>query len=329
MTAHQAIATASANIAFVKYWGNLDPALRLPYNDTVSMNLSEATTTTTVAFEDGLADDAIELGARPLQGAGRDRVTAHLDLVRGRAGIDLRARVTSQNTFPMGTGIASSASGYAALTVAAAAAAGLDLDEPALSALARRGSGSAARSVPGGFTWWQAAPDDAGSYAYTLAPADHWDLRDVVAIVSDAHKEVGSGGGHAAATSSPLFQGRLASLPERLALVRRAILERDMAALGPALEAEALSLHAIALTSRPPILYWSPETVALLHATRRWRAEGLEVYFTLDAGPNVHLLCESRHEASLRAELAALPFVQSVLANAPAGPARLIDADAG
>lgn len=325
-----ATALAPSNIAFVKYWGNLDERLRLPFNDSVSMNLSAASTTTTVAFDDALPADALAIdgraydASRPGDAAAVARVTAQLDLLRAIAGTAARARVESANTFPMGTGIASSASAFAALTVAAAAALGLDLDERALTTIARRGSGSAARSVPDGFVRWRAAATDAGSFAASIAPADHWALHDVVAVVSRAHKAVGSGGGHAVAPTSPLFAERIARLPRRLAAVCDAIAARDLAALGPEIEAEALELHAVALTGRPSVLYWDGATVELLHAVRRWRDAGLAAWFTLDAGPNVHILCAAADAPAVLAELARLSYVEQTLDNAPADGARVV-----
>jgi diphosphomevalonate decarboxylase len=326
MSTGQATAVASANIAFVKYWGNLDRRLRLPFNDSLSMNLSEATTTTRVRFDPDLPADTLTIDGAPAPDAARERVATHLDHLRARARIQTRARVESVNTFPMGTGIASSAAAFAALTVAAAAAAGLELPERDLSALARLGSGSAARSVPGGFVAWRAGVTAADSFAYSIAPPDHWDLRDIVAVVSRSHKAVGSTSGHDAAVTSPFLVARLSDLRARLPEMRTALLERDLARLGAALEAEALSLHAVAMTGRPPLLYWAPATIALLHQVARWRADGLPVYFTLDAGPNVHLICEGTHGAALEQALAALGYVESWLHNRPAGPARLVAA---
>jgi diphosphomevalonate decarboxylase len=224
----------------------------------------------------------------------------------------------------MATGIASSASAYAALTLAAAAAAELSLTERELSALARLGSGSAARSVPGGFVEWHAADTDEGSYAESIAPPEHWDLRDLVAVVSRDPKPMSSTAGHAAAVGSPYYASRLLELPARTRLVKRAVLERDLAALGPAVEADAISLHVVAMTGRPPVLYWQPATVALLHQIRGWRSEGLAAYFTLDAGPNVHVLCEAPAAAEVEAALNSLDYVKSVLHNRPAGPATLL-----
>ncbi len=324
MSDGKATAVAHANIAFVKYWGNRDAGLRLPCNSSLSMNLSAATTTTTVHFDNQLPDDRVEIVGVEQHGPARARVVAHLDRVRALAGISTRACVRSHNSFPMGTGIASSASAFAALSLAATAAAGLSLGERELSALARLGSGSAARSVPGGFVEWTAGESHETSYAYSIAPPDHWDLRDVVAVVSHAPKQVGSTDGHAAALTSPYFPTRLALLPDRHARVRQAILERDLETLGPLIEEEAISLHVIALTSRPPIFYWLPATLELMQAVPAWRREGLPVYFTLDAGPNVHLICTAADAPAVEARLRAMAAVADVLINAPGGPASLV-----
>ena len=324
MNANRATAVAHANIAFIKYWGNWDDALRLPYNDSLSMNLSAATSTTSVTFDDRLPADVLVIDGLEQPGESRARAAAHLDRVRSRAGVAAHALVESSNTFPMGTGIASSASGFAALTLAACAAAGLALGEAEASALARLASGSACRSIPGGFVEWRAARIDADSWAFSIAPPEHWDLCDLVAVVSRSHKAVGSTGGHAAALGSPYWGARLEELTWRIPEVRSALLARDFRRFGPAVEAEALSLHAIAHTGRPSILYWSPGTVALMHQVRQWRRDGLPVFFTLDAGPNVHLLCEAVHGAAVAAALSELDYVEFVLDNRPAGPAHLI-----
>ena len=324
MTTLIATAQSNANIAFVKYWGVRDVALNLPLNDSISMNLSDATTVTTVEWGDQGAD-TLEIDGRPATAGQTARASRHLDHLRRLAGVSLRARVVSRNSFPMGTGMASSAAGFAALTVAAAAALGLDLAERDLSALARLGSGSACRSVPGGFTRWHAGHDHASSYAETIAPPEHWDLRDVLAVVSTEHKAVGSAEGHTLAHTSPFLTARLADLPRRLARVQDALLARDLPTLGEELEAEAIALHVLAMTSRPPLLYWDPATVELLRLCPVWRADGLPVYFTLDAGPNVHLICEAATAPALMERLQALPSVQRVLVNGPAGPTRRID----
>lgn len=251
------------------------------------------------------------------------RVLAHLDVLRRRAGLDPgagRFRVVTVNSFPSSAGIASSASGFAALTVAGAAALGLGLDlerdAGELSSLARQsGSGSATRSLLGGFVLW---PDPAGGdaddpRAVRLHPADHWRLADLVALVDAGAKEVSSLGGHRLAPSSPYFARRLEILPERLDRVRRALADRDFASLATAVEEEAIDLHLIAMSSRPPIHYWSGGTVDVLAAVRRLRADGVPACSTIDAGPNVHVLCPPEAADAVAARLAEIPAVQAVL----------------
>jgi diphosphomevalonate decarboxylase len=320
----KATAVAHPNIAFVKYWGRVDEALNLPANASLSMNLAALSTVTSVEFRPGLDIDEVSIDGLPATGQALDRVVAHLDRVRRLACIDARAVVTSRNDFPAGTGLASSASAFAALSLAATRAAGLVLDEAELSRLARLGSGSASRSVPGGFTLW-ATGDDESSHARQVAAASHWDLRDVIAIVTSEHKAVGSDQGHRLAATSPLHRARLAAVPRLLGAVQAAIQARDLDALGRAAEADAMAMHAVMMTSQPPLLYWQPATVAVLQAIGEWRAGGVGVYYTLDAGPNIHCLCSAADEAIVASRLQALPGVTRVVASGPGGGARLID----
>lgn len=203
-----ATAVAPANIAFIKYWGMRDPEHILPYNSSISMNLDACLTTTTVLFDPALDTDEITLTwyqqvPHPATGRPRERVGAHLDRLRQLAGVDTRARVTSQNNFPADAGIASSAAGFAALTLATAAALNLDLDTTTLSRLARRsGSGSACRSIPDGFVEWYNG-NDQKSIAVTIAPPEHWDLADIVAVVDMQPKKIGSAENHRLASTSP------------------------------------------------------------------------------------------------------------------------------
>ena len=320
-----ATAIALPNIAFIKYWGNRDEKLRLPVNASLSMNLAGLETETTVEFNDGWERDEVIIGGETQSDQPRERVIAHLDLIRALAGLSLRARVDSRNNFPTGTGIASSASAFAALSLAAATAAGLRLSEAGLSALARQGSGSAARSIPGGFVEWDLGetgrPET--SFAHTIAPPEHWDLRDVIAVVSQKHKAIGSTSGHALARTSPLQAARVATVPERLARCREAVVTRDFARFAELVEADSDLMHAVMLTSTPPLLYWEPITVAIMKSVRRWRAEGLPVCFTIDAGPNVHCLCPADQAAEVERRLHENLDVKRILVAAPGGPARL------
>lgn len=293
------------------------------------MNLGALTTETTVSFDESLTEDEVIIGDTAAIETARARVVEHLDRIRNLAEITAKARVKSQNNFPAGTGLASSASAFAALTVAGTHAAGLDINERALTVLARQGSGSAARSIPGGFVEWLAAsysPTASDhSFAHTIMPAEDWDLCDVVVIVSRDPKKVGSSEGHAAAVTSPFFSDRLKRLPERFHRVKRELLAHNLKGIGPDLEAEAVELSVMAMTSRPPIFYWSPTTVRVLDAVRAWRAEGLSVYFTLDAGPNVHLICEAKDSGSVAKQAQGLEGVTEVIASGVGTGAKLSD----
>jgi diphosphomevalonate decarboxylase len=321
----KATAISCANIAFIKYWGRRDHALRLPLNSSISMNLDGATTTTTVLFDPALAADQVAIENTETSDKAAQRVSEHLDRIRALAGITTRARVVSRNSFPMGAGIASSASAFAALTVAAGAAAGLDLGERALTVLARRGSGSACRSIPAGFVEWHAADTSDDSYAEPIAPPEHWNLCDLIALVQTEHKKVGSSKGHELVGPGPFAEARLIAADRALPIVRAALLARDFATFGEETEQEAIRMHAVAMTSQPSLLYWSPETVRIMHAVREWRADELAAYFTIDAGANVHVLCQAADALELESRLRALPGVLDVLPNRPGPGTRLSD----
>ncbi|GAB4451191.1 MAG: diphosphomevalonate decarboxylase [Anaerolineae bacterium] len=320
---HTATAQAHPNIAFIKYWGNQDNRLRLPANPSLSMNLGDLRTVTTVTFSADLPGDALTVNEQPVVGPGLERVTTVLDLIRQQAGLELPARIESTNNFPAGAGIASSASAFAALSLAGAAAAGLDLDEASLSRLARRGSGSASRSVPGGFCQWLTGSDKS-SVAVSIAPPEYWDLRDVIVVVSQEHKAIGSTGGHHLAPTSSLQAARVAGVENRLKLCREALLARDLAALGPVIEEDAVIMHGVMMTSHPPLYYWNAATMTVIHATLQWRSEGIPVYFTIDAGPNVHLICEAADAPTVAARAGQLPGVQQIITSGPGGPVRLL-----
>jgi diphosphomevalonate decarboxylase len=324
MSAQTAAALAHPNIAFIKYWGNRDDALRLPANGSLSMNLAGLETRTTVAFDGSLKHDRLSLNGRRVTGAGLERVSAVLDAVRRAAGIETRAEVVSENNFPVGAGIASSASAFAALALAASRAAGLDWPESRVSRLARLGSGSAARSVPSGFVEWQMGRGDRDCYAVSLAPPEHWELADCVAVVSTGHKATGSTRGHALAPTSPLQAARLADASRRLDLCRRAVLERDFEALAAIIELDSDLMHAVMMTSRPALFYWLPATLGVMQAVRDWRRGGLPAAYTVDAGPNVHVVCPAAYAARIEERLRCLPGVSGVLTAAAGGPARLI-----
>ncbi len=317
-------ALAHPNIALIKYWGNRDNDLRLPVNGSLSMNLDGLFTRTTVHFQPSLSSDKLSINGDKVSGRGLARVSNMLDLVRALAKFDHHAEVTSESNFPSGAGIASSASAFAALALAATRAAGLDLSEGALSSLARRGSGSACRSIPAGFVEWQIGTDDSDSYAFSIAPPEHWALADCIAIVHAAHKKTGSTEGHALAGTSPLQSARVADTPRRLKLCRSAIRGRDFDALAAVIELDSDMMHSVMMTSSPALMYWQAATLAVMQAVRGWRAEGLPVAYTVDAGPNVHVICNREQTETVRKRLRTVPGVSDVLAARVGGGAQIV-----
>lgn len=320
----KATAQAPANIAFIKYWGKKDEALRLPENGSLSMNLSNMNTVTTVEFSSSYTQDYIEInGTR--ESNEENRAIKHLNRIRKLANISDKAKVITKINFPRGTGLSASASGFAALTVAASFAAGLKLSERELSILARQGSGSACRSIPGGFVEWLDGETSELSYGVSLYPPNYWDIVDVVAIVTETRKDVPTSAGQKLVGSSPFFPVRKAHIKEKLELCKKILTEKNFLQFGQLIEAEALELHAIMLTSQPSLIYWTTGTLRLMKLTKKWRSEGLPVYFTINTGQNVHLICEKKDVETVKRKLTAVKDVKQVIVNYPAPGARLTD----
>lgn len=320
-----ATARACANIALVKYWGKRDAPLNLPAAGSLSLTLDALVTTTRVAFDAGLAGDELVLDGAPAGPAALARTRDFLDLVRTTARTTARARVISKNKFPTASGLASSASGFAALAVAATAAAGAELSPRALSILARRGSGSAARSVFGGFVRMHAgrAGDGSDAFAEPLTSPLTERVRMVIAIVGGgAPKSHGSRSAmdHTAATS-PLYRAWLDLVPRDLAAAEAALAAGDLEALGAITEGNALAMHASAIAARPAVIYWQPATLAALAEVRALRAAGRAAWATIDAGPHVKVLSTASDAGEVAAALRGLPGVTDVLVAAAGGPA--------
>jgi diphosphomevalonate decarboxylase len=179
--------------------------------------------------------------------------------------------------------------------------------------------------MAGGFVEWYAGEDHESSYAESIANIDHWDLVDLIAIVSDKHKAVGSTGGHALADTSPLQVARVADTPRRLDICREALLSRDFDALAEVVELDALMMHGVMMTSTPPVLYWKPPTLRVMEEVQMWRSEGFGVCFTMDAGANVHVISLSEEADAIEGRLRALEGIQDVLIAPPGGPASLLE----
>lgn len=319
-----AAAHAHPNIAFIKYWGNCEAEARIAANGSISMNLAGLYSRTSVEFDSALRVDELVLQDEPGKGDTLERVSAFLDIVRQLSSTNTYAHVDSKNNFPMGAGIASSASAFAALAVAASHAAGLDLTEKQLSQLARQGSGSACRSIPSGFVEWQISECEADSAAVSIAPPEHWPLVDHIAIVNQEHKLVGSTAGHDLAHTSILQNSRVADAPRRLEICRRAILQREFEALAEIIELDCNLMHAVMMTSNPRLLYWEPTTLAVMEQVKAWRAEGLLAAYTIDAGPNVHVICDASHQDLVKERLEGISGVAQVITAHPGGRAELL-----
>ncbi len=323
----QATAHAQPNIALVKYWGKRDAALNLPAAGSLSITLDALHTRTRVRFDDALAADDITLNGECDDAQGR-KIGAFLDLFRTRAGITARAHVESGNDFPTGAGLASSASGFAALAVAVDHALGLDLDARELSVLARRGSGSAARSIFGGFVEMSAgARDDGGdAFATPLLEASAWPLKVVVAITTREKKTISSRVGmDRSRDTSPFYRDWIATVPGDLATAREAVQARDFEKLAHVSEASCMAMHAVMLATRPALIYWNPATLECIQCIRTLQAQGTGVFFTIDAGPQVKAVCLPGDAARVADALRDVTGVQDVLVSGLGEGARVVE----
>ena len=325
MNAATATATAHPNIALVKYWGKRNLALNLPAAGSISITLDELRTRTTVTLDRSLVADQVTLNGRT-DDRQRQRVSACVDRLRALAGVDTRVRVDSDNNFPTAAGLASSASGFAALVAAAAAALGVPLDDRALSVQARMGSGSAARSIFGGYVEMRAGVEEDGSDAWAepLLPASDWPLRVVIAVTSTAPKaDSSSAGMERSRLTSPYYPAWVASTRHDLAGLRTAIRERDFEALAEIAEHSCLKMHAAMLATRPPLVYWNAATMGAIQRLRELRGQGVPAFFTIDAGPQVKAVCEPAAEGTVAAAMREIPGVESVRVVGLGGPVRV------
>lgn len=304
-------AIANANLALVKYWGKYNTELKTPMNDNLAINLDALRTHTTVEFGD-YSDDQITLNGK--NSSDNRKILSHLNRIRKKAGFNQKAKVVSENNFPTATGLASSASGFAALTLAATRAVDLDLSKKEMSILSRKGSGSSARSIYGGFVEWKAGAHEKDSYAFQVKD-EHWmDIRDVIAVVNESEKKVSSTAGMAKTVeTSPFYQARLADAQKNLMEIRAGILDKDFKRIGMYTEYDSLSLHATMMTTRPPLIYWSGGSIEIIHLIRELSKEGIPAYHSIDAGPNVHVLTLPDYETELATKLEELEEVQEII----------------
>jgi diphosphomevalonate decarboxylase len=326
----EATAVAGTNIALVKYWGKRDEALNLPATGSLSLTLDRLGTRTRVAFDGGEGGrDRVTLDGLPAAEKVAARVTAFLDRVRALAETSARATVETHNSVPTASGLASSASGFAALAVAAARAAGLELSPTELSVLARLGSGSAARSIFGGFVEMVrgARADGSDAAAHPIEAGAGWEVRLVLALTATGEKALGSTAAmRRTAETSPFHHAWLAGVDGDLAAARAAVAAHDLEALGAVAERSALRMHADALGADPPILYWNPATLAAMARVRALRAAGTPAFFTIDAGPHVKVLCAARDADLVAQALDGTVGVLRTLIAKPGPGAQIVEA---
>jgi diphosphomevalonate decarboxylase len=321
----QASAIAHPNIALIKYWGKSDIERNIPAVGSLSITLDGLTTTTSVSFGADLEEDEFLLGGKAApEMAGR--VSRCLDLVRERVGVQNRARVESDNDFPTAAGLASSASGFAALVTAADAALGADIPQAELADMARRASGSAARSIFGGFVELCLTPNGPRpTETRQILEPSAWPLRVAVAVTETGPKGIGSTEGMGLTErTSPYYMDWVKSSDADLAEARDAVAHEDFKALADVSESSCLKMHAVMLSARPGLVYWNGATVECIRRVRELRADGVTVLFTIDAGPQVKAVCAPEAFDRVAAALAEVEGVHQVLASGLGEGARVV-----
>jgi diphosphomevalonate decarboxylase len=316
----KATASARSNIAIIKYWGMRDYSLGLPSNSSISFTMDDTlSTTTTVEFSRKCPRDSLSIDGRPAEPNETARASQFLNIVRKMAGVRMRAKIASRNTFPRSAGMASSASAFAALACAATNACGIKLGGKELSQLAMLGSGSASRSVFGGCVEWRAGAKAGGSdcYARQISKKEDWaHLRNAIAIVDSGKKAIGSREGmEITARTSELFAARLKTIGKRIAEMKGAVARRDFQKMAPLIMRESANMHATMLDSWPPIIYLKEPSFAIMRKIHELNsAHGKYVAaYTFDAGPNAHVYTTKRHENDVIAALRGVGGVKRVL----------------
>ena len=313
-------AIAHPNIALIKYWGKRDTERNLPAVGSISITLSDLFTEMQVEFDEQLQTDVLSVN-----GTADDtmlpRISACIDRVAGTS--RARARVSSRCNFPIAAGLASSASAFAAATVAAAA--GTDLAVGELASLAGQASGSAARSLYGGFV--ELANSDSGIQVRSLLAGEQWPLEVVIAITEAGPKPLGSTEAmEISRRTSPFYSSWVDQQEQDLAAARDAIARQDFGQLAAVAEHNCLKMHSIMWASRPPVVYWNAATMRCLETIRKLQDDGHAVFFTIDAGPQVKAVCLPAATAAVQAALSDTNGVGQVMKTGIGGAARLVDA---
>lgn len=328
----KASAIANANIALVKYWGKRNKELMLPQNSSISMTLDGLYAHTTVEFEKEYQNDIFILNGREfIKGTKEydEYMGLFLNIVRDIGKTNLKAKIVSKNNFPTAAGLASSAAGFAALSTAANEALNLGLTKKNLSILARRGSGSATRSIFGGFVEWKKGEKEDGSdsFAAKIENSGYWpDFRIIACITTKKEKKIKSRAGMAQTVlTSPMYRGWLDTIEEDLTKVRKGIKEKDFTLVGKIAEKNCLKMHATMMTTVPSIIYWNKTTIEIIHSVINWRDKGLESYFTIDAGPQVKIICLEKNILEIIKRCKKIEGIKDLIVTKPGEGARITE----
>ncbi len=328
----KASAVANANIALVKYWGKRNKELMLPTNNSISMTTEGLNTHTTIEFNKKYKEDVFILNEHEFKKGSEEYdeyISLFLNLVRQIAKTGLKAKIVSKNNFPTAAGLASSAAGFSALAVAVNDALNLGLDKRQLSMLARRGSGSATRSIFGGFVEWKKGEKEDGSdsFAEQIAAPDYFpEFRMIACVTSKKKKKIKSRAGmDQTMQTSPMYKAWLETVDEDILAVRRGIMQKDFTLIGKTAEENCLKMHATMITTKPGIVYWNAGTMNVLHSIMEWRSDGLECYFTMDAGPQVKIICLEKNVNEIENKLRELNDIERVIVASPGKDAATTD----
>ncbi len=335
MITMKASAIAHSNIALVKYWGKRDEELILPYNSSLSMTTDRFFTHTTVEFSDSYKKDQVIINGKEYLNDSKEYteyVGKFLKIIRAKLKSDkskLKAKIASFNNFPTAAGLASSASSFAALAVAVDKALGMNLSRKELSILARQGSGSASRSVFGGFVEWKKGQLDNGSDSYSeqFEDEEFWpNFRMIVCITSlDEKKHKSRPGMKLSIATSPFFRQWSESCEEDLKLIKKGIKLKDIEQVGIVAESNCLKMHSVMWTTKPAIIYQNPTTIKLMHMVMSMREQGLKCYFTMDAGPQVKILCLEKDVDAIKAKLTQLRTIKAIIVTKPGKGAVVVE----
>lgn len=301
MLGEKITARAHTNIALVKYWGKENEQLIIPANSSLSLTLDEFYTDTSVQFDESLNSDEVTLNGSRVEDS---KITNFMDVIREKANIHTFARIESTNHVPTSAGLASSASAYAALAAAGSKAAGLDLNKKDLSRLARRGSGSATRSIFGGFAAWNKGTNDETSYGYSIEDPVKMDVNMIAIILNNQPKKISSRKGmKISIETSPYYQSWIEQTKSDFKTIKKAIESKDFTTLGKTAELNAMRMHSLTLSSDPSYLYINADSLEVINMVKELRENGVECYYTMDAGPNVKIICQSDNIKSITDKL--------------------------